>query len=104
MPAKNKNSYVGEELLWLTRKAEELKLYVEMHPFNTLIDRIATLSSPTGDKEVVVATIEVQQKANILAMKEYAQIIEIIDRLREKEESKKEARGGKDIPYAMRNI
>jgi len=98
MAANKKSTYISEELIWLEKRVWEIKADVDAHPYNKLRDRTVTLSTPTGDKEVVVANIEAQKKSLREAYKEYAQLIEVIDKLREKEEAKIEARGKSEIP------
>jgi hypothetical protein len=53
---------------------------------------------------LVVATIEAQIKSLTQALKDYAQIIEVIDKLREKEEQKAEARGSQEINGKMKQF
>ena len=93
--AVKKNSYVDFELEWLQEKADQLKTYVDNNPFHELVDRLAW-------KSLVVATIEAQIKSLTQALKDYAQIIEVIDKLREKEEQKAEARGSQEINGKMK--
>lgn len=51
---------------------------------------------------MVVSTKESQRKDLSLALKDYAQLLEIVNKLRESEESKNQkARGGGEIPHRM---
>ena len=103
MATPKKNSYIEEELTWLERKAEQIKQYVDHPPISGLTDRIEKLITGAGVVEKVTATIEAQIKSKRESLKDYAQIIEAIDKLREKEAAKKvTAKGDSEIPYRMR--
>lgn len=100
-----KNSYVEFELDWLQEKADQLKTYVDNNPFHELNDRVAWKSTANGGQmPLVVATIEAQIKSLTQALKDYAQIIEVIDKLREKEQLKVEARGSQEINGKMKRF
>lgn len=96
MPAA-KNSYIEEELQWLEDRANEIKMDVEKHPYNKIRDRIVSLSMPSGNVEKVAATKESIQEATRKALKDYAFLIEAIDKLREKEAVKVESRGKGEV-------
>ncbi len=84
------NKYAGMELEWLEMKAEEQRAYVDSNPLPSLTDRMQYKETKTGGMiPVVVATIEQQHKNIRDTLKDYAQIIEVIIRLREKDEMKK---------------
>lgn len=101
MPVK-KNSYIQFELDWLQEKANQLKAYVDANPFDKLDDRIRLKETSRGGViPVLAASIETQIKSLTQALKDYAQIIEVIDNLREKEEAKVQARGGKAVEGGM---
>lgn len=93
------NTYIGFELDWLQTKSEELKAYVDNNPFDKLEDRIRLKETSKGGViPVLAASIETQIKSLTQAMKDYAQIIEIIDKLREGEEKKKiQTRGDHEL-------
>jgi hypothetical protein len=102
MATPKKNSYIEEELEYLERKAAQIKNYVENPPMHEITDRIEQLMTAKGPVEKVVATIEAQLKSKREALKDYAIIIEAINRLRASEEAKKiEARGGGAINGIM---
>jgi hypothetical protein len=104
MPTK-KNTYVEFELDWLQEKAEQLKTYVDNNPFDKLEDRCAWRATANGGQmPVVIATIEAQIKSLTQALKDYAQIIEVVDKLRQRESEKAEARGGKTIGGKMSQL
>ena len=103
--ATKKNSYVEFELDWLQDKANQLKAYVDNNPFHELVDRLAWKSTSNGGQmPLVVATIEAQIKSLTQALKDYAQIIEVIDKLREKEEQKTVARGSQEVNGLMKKF
>lgn len=89
-----KNNYITEELDWLEAKAAEIKQFADANPYHQISDRIVSLMGATGLVEKVSATIESQQKSIRDSLKDYALIIEAINKLREQEENKMEMRGG----------
>lgn len=95
--AKAKNSFIDEELEFLEQRAKEIKQDVEANPYDEIRDRIVSLDGPNGSSEKVVATEEAQKKAMREALREYAQIIEIINNLREKEAAKLQTKGDAQI-------
>lgn len=86
--AKAKNNYIGFELDWLQAKAEQLKKYVDANPFDTLTDRKIWKHGSRGESEEIAATIEAQRKDLGQALKDYGEVISVINNLREKEEQK----------------
>jgi len=100
-----KNTYVEFELDWLQEKAEQLKTYVDNNQVDKLEDRCAWRSTANGGQmPVVVATIEAQIKSLTQALKDYAQIMEVIDKLRQREAERAEARGGKAVTGKMSQL
>jgi hypothetical protein len=104
MTTKKTNTYISFELDWLEAKAEELKNYVDSTPLTELKDRIHWRETRTGQMPMLTASIEAQIKSLTQALKDYAQIIEVVDNLREKEASKAEARGGQNINGMMEDF
>jgi hypothetical protein len=99
MASKKTNTYIDFELDWLTEKATQLKAYVDKNPFDELEDRIRLKETARGGAiPILAASIEAQIKSLTQALKDYALIIEVIDKLREKESLKKtSARGNTDL-------
>lgn len=96
--AKKTNTYIDFELDWLQTKAEQLKAYVDSNPFDQLEDRIRLKETARGGTiPVLAASIEAQIKSLTQALKDYAQIIEAIDKMREAEAKKSSARGDIDL-------
>ena len=97
--AKKQNNYINAELEWSESKLQEWRDYIDQNPLNTLKDRWGQKEMPRGGHTwVVTATIEQQVKSIRDTMKEYLQMLEIVDKLREKEEAKKlEARGKGEV-------
>jgi hypothetical protein len=52
---------------------------------------------------MVIASIESQGKFIQDTMKNYLALLEVVDKLREKEEARKEARGSSTVPHRMQN-
>lgn len=92
--AAKKNSYVNAELKFAEEQLSSWKSYVENNPINELKDRIEWKTTKSGGMmPMVVASIEQQGKFLQETMKNYLSLLEVVDRLREREESKIEARG-----------
>lgn len=96
------NSYINTELQWAESQLHTWKAYIDNHPLHTMTDRIEWKSTKTGGTiPMVIASIEAQGKFVQETMKNYLALLEIVDRLREKEEAKIEVRGkGKVIGQA----
>jgi len=98
MAKKQQSTYVDFELEWLENKSRELKAYVDKRPLDELSDRIAWRDTKSGGTiPVVVATIEQQRSDLSKAVKDYGEIIKIVNEVREKESLKLEKRGGGKI-------
>ena len=103
MTASKKGLLIEYELTFLDKKLKELKKYIEAVPFSTLSDRMAYKETKGGGTiPVCIATKEAQRKDLTQALKDYAEILRTVDAMREKEESKKEARGAGEVPPRMR--
>ena len=100
----NKYSSIAEELEWLEEQASYIKQDVEANPYNEIRDRVISLVDSRGNSSEKVTATEEQQKKSIReSLKEYAQLLEVIDKLREKEEAKVRIRGDVDIsPHAKK--
>lgn len=92
--AVKKNTYVTAELDWAENQLESWKAYVDEHPLHTMKDRIEWKPTAKGGLlPMVIASIEAQGKFIQETMKNYLALLEVVDRLREKEEAKVEVRG-----------
>lgn len=93
--AKNtKTTYINTELSWAEEQLKSWKAYVDANPLHKLKDRIEW--KPTargGSMPMVIASVEQQGKFIQETMKNYLALLEVVDKLREKEESKIEVRG-----------
>lgn len=94
-----KNNYITTELDWAEEQLATWKLYVDANPLHELEDRIKLKEIKTGGViPMVIASIESQGKFLQETMKNYLALLEVVDKLREKEEAKKvETRGGVEI-------
>jgi len=100
--AVKRNNYITVDLEWAEEQLESWKTYVTAHPLHSLIDRIEWKPTAKGGLlPMVIASIEAQGKFIQETMKNYLALLEVVDRLREKEESKKEARGSGSVPPRM---
>lgn len=99
-----KTTFINTELEWAEEQLITWRAYVDANPLHQLKDRIEWKpTSKGGMLPMVIASIEAQGKFIQETMKNYLALLEVVDKLREKEEAKQEARGGKAIPHRMRN-
>jgi hypothetical protein len=102
--AKKVNSYISVELDWAENQLQSWRDYVDANPLHLLEDRWGKKEMPKGGHTwVVTATKEQQIKAVQETMVKYLQLLEVVDKLREKEEAKAEAKGDAGIPNRMKN-
>jgi hypothetical protein len=100
--ATKKNNYITAELEWAENQLESWKAYVDDHPLHKMTDRIEWKATARGGTiPMVIASIEAQGKFIQDTMKNYLALLEVVDRLREKEEARKEARGSGSVPHRM---
>lgn len=100
--AKKQNNYVSTELEWAEEQLSTWRAYVDKNPLHELKDRIEWKpTSKGGMLPMVIASIESQGKFIQDTMKNYLALLEVVDKLREKEEAKKEARGSGSVPARM---
>lgn len=98
MVVKKKELYIEYELEFLEQKAQELKEYIAAKPFSTLKDRFAYKETKGGGViPICVANEEVQRKDLTQALKDYAEIIQTINKMREQEVAKVELRGKSEL-------
>lgn len=103
--ATKKQSYISAELEWAELRLAEWRSYIDNNPINSLKDRIEW--KPTakgGTMPMVIASQESQIKSLRDTMKEYLALLEVVDKLREKEEQKAEARGSQEINGKMKQF
>ena len=87
-----KTTYVNAELDWAEEQLASWKQYVDANPMHTLKDRIEWKPTAKGGMlPMVIASIESQGKFIQETMKNYLALLEVVDKLREKEENKKVA-------------
>jgi len=101
--ATNKTTYINTELDWAEEQLSSWKQYIDKNPLHEMKDRIEWKpTSKGGMLPMVIASIEAQGKFIQETMKNYLALLEVVDKLREKEEAKKEARGSGEVPARMR--
>lgn len=90
--AVTKTTYVNAELDWAETQLTSWKNYVDNNPLHEMKDRVEYKETRTGGvMPMIVATIEAQGKFVQETMKNYLALLEQVEKLREKEESKKVA-------------
>jgi hypothetical protein len=98
MAAPKKTTYVNTELDWAEEQLSSWKQYVDANPMHELKDRIEWKPTAKGGMlPMVIASIESQGKFIQETMKNYLALLEVVDKLREKEESKVEIRGSGEL-------
>lgn len=96
--ATKKNTYISAELDWSETQLESWKTYIDSHPLHTMVDRIEWKPTAKGGLiPMVIASIESQGKFIQETMKNYLALLEVVDKLREKEEAKVEVRGKAEL-------
>lgn len=105
MAAKKPNTYINTELEWAEAQLKTWRAYVDMNPLNELKDRIEWKpTSKGGAMPMVIASIESQGKFVQDTMKNYLILLEVVDKLREREEKKLELRGDSEVNGMMDNM
>ena len=97
-----KTNYIGTELDWAETKLAQWQEYIDANPIHLLMDRTEIEETKTGTRVKVIATIETQGKYIQEMMKNYLSLLAEVDKLREVEEKKKEARGRATVPHRMK--
>lgn len=93
-----KTTYVNAELDWAEQQLASWKAYVDANPLHELKDRIEWKPTAKGGMmPMVVASIEAQGKFIQDTMKNYLALLEVVEKLREKEEAKVEVRGNGEL-------
>jgi hypothetical protein len=92
--ALKKTTYINTELDWAEVQLSSWKQYVDANPLHKLVDRIEWKpTSKGGLLPMVIASIEAQGKFIQETMKNYLALLEVVEKLREREEAKVEIRG-----------
>jgi predicted GNAT family acetyltransferase len=102
--ATKKNNYITAELDWAETQLATWKAYVDANPMHELKDRIHWKETKSGGAiPMVTASIEQQGKFIQETMKNYLALLEVVDKLREKEAQKElSVKGGGNVPHRMR--
>ena len=98
MAALKKTTCINAELDWAEEQLASWKQYVDANPLHKLVDRIEW--KPTargGTMPMVIASVEQQGKFIQETMKNYLALLEVVDKLREKEEAKVDVRGNVEL-------
>ncbi len=102
MATLTKTTYINTELDWAETQLLSWKQYVDANPLHELKDRIEWKPTAKGGTiPMVIASIEAQGKFVQETMKNYLALLEVVERLRTLEESKKQARGSSSVPHRM---
>lgn len=100
--AVKKTTYINTELDWAEEQLASWKAYIDANPLHELKDRIEWKPTAKGGMlPMVIASIEAQGKFIQETMKNYLALLEVVDKLRNQEEAKKEARGSQSVPARM---
>lgn len=89
-----KTTFINAELDWAEQQLQSWKAYVDANPIHQLKDRIEWKPTAKGGMlPMVIASIEAQGKFIQETMKNYLALLEVVEKLREKEAAKVEVRG-----------
>lgn len=95
---KKPNNYITAELDFAEQSLEQWREYIETNPINEIKDRWGQKEMPKGGHTwVVTATAEQQIKCVQDTLAKYLQLLEVVNKLREKEEAKIETRGKSEL-------
>jgi len=101
MATLKKTTYINAELDWSEQQLQSWKAYVDANPLHELKDRIEWKPTAKGGMlPMVIASIEAQGKFIQETMKNYLALLEVVEKLREKEEAKVEVRGKGELSGA----
>lgn len=93
-----KGTFINAELDWAEEQLKSWKAYVDANPLHELKDRIEWKPTAKGGMmPMVIASIEAQGKFIQETMKNYLALLEVVEKLREKEEAKVEVRGNGEL-------
>ena len=93
-----KTTYINTELEWAEQQLTSWKAYVDASPLHELKDRVEWKPTSKGGMiPMVIASIEAQGKFIQETMKNYLALLEVVEKLREKEEAKVEVRGNGEL-------
>ena len=93
-----KTTYINTELEWAEQQLTSWKAYVDANPLHELKDRSEWKPTAKGGMlPMVIASIEAQGKFIQETMKNYLALLEVVEKLREKEEAKVEIRGSGEL-------
>lgn len=99
-----KTSYINPELDMAELQLESWKKFMLENPYDKVEDRKELMKTKTGGAYyAVVQNKEAIQKSLRDTLKEYLALLEIVDKLREREAEKAEARGGANINGMMKD-
>jgi len=102
--ALTKKTFINTELDWAEAQLSTWRQYIDDNPLHELTDRIEYKELAKGGTiPMVIASIEAQGKFLQETMKNYLALLEVVDKLREKENAAKEARGSSTVPHRMQN-
>jgi hypothetical protein len=93
-----KTTYINTELEWAEEQLKSWRAYVDANPLHELKDRIEWKPTAKGGMlPMVIASIEAQGKFIQETMKNYLALLEVVEKLREKQEAKVEIRGNGEL-------
>jgi hypothetical protein len=100
-----KTTFINAELEWAEQQLQSWKAYVDANPLHELKDRIEWKPTAKGGMlPMVIASIEAQGKFIQETMKNYLALLDVVEKLREKEEAKVEVRGNGELSSMAENF
>lgn len=100
--ALTKKTFINTDLDWAEEQLATWRAYIDANPLSEMKDRIEWKPTAKGGViPMVIASIEAQGKFVQETMKNYLALLEVVDKLREREDVKLEARGSSTVPHRM---
>jgi len=105
MAAKKANTYINADLDWSEEQLKKWRNYIDNNPIDQLKDRMDYKETKNGGMvRTVIQSIEGQIKCIQDTMKNYLTLLEVVDKLREREGQKVQLRGDTEMNGMMDNL
>ena len=104
MALSKSNKFTSVELVWAEKQLKSWMDYLDNNPYDKCEDRTKLRPTKAGGSVLeVIATVETQQKHQRDTMKDYLQLLEVVEKLRQAEAARAiNVRGGIEIPHRMK--
>lgn len=96
----SKNNFINQDIEWCEKRLEEWQQFIDNNP----VDQLKTRIELVNGKEVITSSIENQGKFIQETMKNIISMLEALDKLREKEATKMQIRGGGELSHLAKKL